>query len=58
MDHRLVIDSSGAWVRKIDQQKAEKPLPPENFGSLPVAVEHSFDFMTEQYEEPLTLLPE
>ena len=41
MDEQLVIDSSGAWVRKTAQLIAEKPLlPPEYFGDLRCAVEN------------------
>ena len=41
MDEQLVIDSSGAWVRKTAQLIAEKPLlPPEYFGGLPCAVDN------------------
>jgi hypothetical protein len=42
MDDQLVIDSSGAWVRKTAQLIAEKPLlPPEHFGGLPCAADQS-----------------
>ena len=41
MDEQLVIDSSGAWVRKTAQLIAEKPpLSPEHFGGLPCAVDN------------------
>ena len=41
MDEQLIIDSSGAWVRKTAQLIAEKPLlPPEYFGGLPCAVDN------------------
>ena len=42
MDDQLVIDSSGAWVRKTAQLIAEKPLlPPQHFGGLPCAADAS-----------------
>ena len=48
MDEQLVIDSSGAWVRKTAQLIAEKPLlPPENFGGLPCDSDHSLNFTSE-----------
>ena len=41
MDEQLVIDSSGAWVRKTAQLIAEKPLLPlEHLGGLPCAVDN------------------
>ena len=41
MDEQLVIDSSGAWVRKTAQLIAEKPfLPPEHFGGLHDAIDN------------------
>ena len=57
MDDKLVIDSSGAWVRKTAQLIAEKPLlPPEHFGSLPCAANHSLDFSNHQFEDTYTVL--
>ena len=57
MDDQLVIDSSGAWVRKTAQLIAEKPLlPPEHFGGLPCAADHSLDFSNHQHEEKFTVL--
>ena len=57
MDDQLVIDSSGAWVRKTAQLIAEKPLlPPEHFGSLPCAVDHSLNSINNQYEDTYTVL--
>ena len=41
MDDQIIIDSSGAWVRKTAQLIAEKPLlPPEHFGGQPCAAEN------------------
>ena len=38
MDDQLVIDSSGAWVRKTAELIAEKPLLPlKHLGDLPYA---------------------
>ena len=52
MDDQLVIDSSGAWVRKTAQLIAEKPLlPPEYFGGTPCATDHSLDSTNKQYED-------
>lgn len=57
MDDQLVIDSSGAWVRKTAQLIAEKPLPiPEHFGGLPCAADHSFDFTSDPDEDIFTVL--
>ncbi len=57
MDDQLVIDSSGAWVRKTAQLIAEKPLlPPERFGGLPGAADHSLDFSNHQHEDTYTVL--
>ena len=57
MDDKLVIDSSGAWVRKTTQLIAEKPLlPPEHFGSLPRAASQSSDFTYNQQEDAYTVL--
>jgi hypothetical protein len=57
MHDQLVIDSSGAWVRKTAQQIAEKPLlPPEHFGGLPCAADQSSDFTNEHYQDTYTLL--
>ena len=57
MDNRLVIDASGAWVRKTAQLIAEKPLlPPEHFDGLPCATDYSLDYTNNQHEEPYTAL--
>ena len=57
MDDQLVIDSSGAWVRKTAQLIAEKPLlPPEHFGGLPCAADDSLDFTNYQHEDAYTVL--
>ena len=57
MDDQLVIDSSGAWVRKTAQLIAEKPLlPPEHFGCLPCAADHSMDSAIDQYADTYTVL--
>ena len=57
MDNQLVIDSSGAWVRKTAQLAAEKPLrSSEHFGGLPGATDHSFVFTSNQYEDTHTVL--
>ena len=57
MDDQLVIDSSGAWVRKTAQLIAEKPLlTPEHFGGLPCAADHSMDFTIDQYADTYTVL--
>ena len=59
MDDKLVIDSSGAWVRKTAQLIAEKPLlPPERFGGVPCAADQSLDPTNHQYEDTCTVLPE
>ena len=55
MDDQLVIDSSGAWVRKTAQPIAEKPLlPSEYFGGLPCAADPSLNFASDQYEDVYT----
>ena len=57
MDKQLVIDSSGAWVRKTAQLIAEKPLlTPEHFGDLPCAADYSLDYTNNQYEDTYTVL--
>jgi len=57
MDDKLVIDSSGAWVRKTAQLIAEKPLlPSEHFGGLPCVADQSFDFTSNQHEDAYTVL--
>ena len=57
MDDQLLIDSSGAWVRKTAQLIAEKPLlPPEHFGGLPFAADQSSDFTSNQHEDTYTVL--
>jgi len=57
MDDQLIIDSSGAWVRKTAQLIAEKPLlPPEHFGGLPCAASQSSDFTNNQQEDEYTVL--
>ena len=57
MDDKLVIDSSGAWVRKTAQVIAEKPLlPPEHFGGLNCVANRSLDFTGNQNEDTYTVL--
>ena len=57
MDDQLVIDSSGAWVRKSAQLIAEKPLfPPKHFGGLPSAFDHSLNSTNHQDENTYTVL--
>ena len=57
MDDQLMIDSSGAWVRKTAQLIAEKPLlPPEHFGGLPCTSDHSLDLTNDHYEDTFTVL--
>ena len=57
MDDELVIDSSGAWVRKTAQLIAEKPLlPPGHFGALPCVADQSSDFTNNQHEDTYTVL--
>ena len=57
MADQLVIDPSGAWVRKTTQLIAEKPLlPPEHFGGLPFAADQSSDFTSNQHEDTYTVL--
>ena len=57
MDDQLIIDSSGAWVRKTAQLIAEKPLlPPEHFVGLPCAADYSLDGTNNQYEDTHTVL--
>ena len=44
MDEQLVIDSSGAWVRKTAQVIAEKPLLSSGyFGLMSCNVDHTPD---------------
>ena len=57
MGDQLVIDSSGAWVRKTAQLIAEKPLlPPEHFGGLPCAADQSSDYTSNQHEDVCTIM--
>ena len=57
MDDQLVIDSSGAWVRKTAQLIAEKPLlPPEHFSGRLYATDHSLDPKNNQHENAYTVL--
>ena len=57
MDEQLVIDSSGAWVRKTAQLIAEKPLLPlEHFGGLACAVDYSSDSTNDRHEDTYTVL--
>jgi len=52
MDDQLVLDSSGAWVRKTAQMIAEKPLLPlERFSGLPCAADQSSDLTGNQHED-------
>ena len=55
MDDQLFIDASGSWVRKAAQLIANEPLlPPDRFGGLPIAIEHSVDFTNDQHEDTYT----
>ena len=55
MDDQLVIDSSGAWVRKTAQLITGKPLlPPEHFGGQPCAADLSSDFTNNQQKDNYT----
>ena len=57
MDDQLIIDSSGAWVRKTAQLLAEKPLlPPEHFGDPPCSADHSFHSTSDQRKDIHTVL--
>ena len=57
MDDQLVIDSSGAWVRKTAQLIAEKPLlPPEHFGGQPCAADLSLENTNNQHEDTYIVL--
>ena len=57
MDDQLVLDSSGAWVRKTAQMIAEKPLLPlERFSGLPCTADKSSDLMGSQHEGTHTVL--
>ena len=59
MDDQLVIDSSGAWVRRTAQLIAEKPLlPPEHFGGQPWDADHSLDTINNQHEDTYIVLLE
>ena len=59
MDDQLFIDASGSWVRRTCQLIASKPLlPPDRYGGLPIAIEHSFDFTNDQHEDTYTALLE
>ncbi len=52
MDERLVIDASGAWVRKTTQLIAEKPLlPPKHSYGLPCAADYSLDYTNNQNKD-------
>jgi hypothetical protein len=57
MDDQLVIDSSGAWVRKTAQLIAEKPLlPPEHFGGQPYVADLSLENTNNQHEDTYIFL--
>ena len=57
MDDQLVLDSSGAWVRKTVQMIAEKPLLPlERFSGLPCTAYQSPDLTGNQHEDTHTFL--
>ena len=57
MDDQLVLDSSGAWVRKTAQMIAEKPLLPlERFSGLPCNADQSSDLTGNQHEDTHTVL--
>ena len=57
MDDQLVIDASGAWVRKAAQLIAEKPLlSPELSGGMPNSAGHSFSSTGNQREDTYTVL--
>ena len=57
MDDQLVIDSSGAWVRKTAQLIAEKPLlTQECFGDPLCAADYSLNSTNNQHEDNYTVL--
>ena len=57
MDDQLIIDASGAWVRKTAQLIAQKPLLPlEHFGGLPCTPDDSLDLTNDHYEDTFTVL--
>ena len=57
MDDQLIIDASGAWVRKTAQLIAQKPLLPlEHFGGVPCTSDHSLDLTNDHYEDTFTVL--
>ena len=57
MDDQLVLESSGAWVRKTAQLIAEKPLLMlERFSGLPYTADQSSDLMGNQHEDTHTVL--
>ena len=57
MDDQLVIDSSGAWVRKTAQLISDKPmLPLKHFGGLPRPADQSSDYKNNQYVDTYTVL--
>ena len=54
MDDQLVIDSSGAWVRKTAQLIAEKPLlSAVHFRDQPHAADHSMDFISDEQQNKI-----
>ena len=57
MDDQLVIDSSGAWVRKTAQLIAEKPLlTQECFRDPLCAADYSLNSTNNQHEDNYTVL--
>ena len=57
MDDQLVIDSSGAWVRKTAQLISGKPIVPlENLGGVSCAADQSSDHTNNQCEDTFTVL--
>ncbi len=57
MDDQLVIDSSGAWVRKTTQLMAQQQplLPPKSSGGLPCATDHSVNVASNRCESAFTV---
>ena len=59
MDDYLVIDSSGAWIRKTAQLIAEKPLlPSEHCSVISFATDRPFDSKSDQNGDTCTVLLE
>ena len=57
MDDQLVLDSSGAWVRKTAKMIAEKPLLRlERFNGLPCTADQSSDLVGNRHEDTHAVL--